>query len=163
MRGLTRRAHRLALAAHAGVPVVRTVHGTFVVRRLVHPAIILQLLPSKTEHRVAALVIQLVLAVLGLGRPRDVVVLGNTHTATQQVTGGGAGVHGELARVDDVEPTVRREVGPLGQTLGAVGAVRDVVGLLRRHGELRGQRTITKQKAGRLRAPRLERVFGVFN
>ena len=143
--------------------MIGLVHGVVVLGVLLHPAVVLQLLPREPEHGVAALVVELVLATLGLRRPRDVVVLSDADAAAEEVAGGGARVHRELARVDDVEAAVGREVRALGEALRAVGAVGDVVGLFRRHGQLLGERAVAEDEARCLRAPRLERVLGVLD
>ena len=122
-----------------------------------------ELLPGEAEHGVAALVVELVLALGGLVGPRDVVVLGHAHAAAEEVAGGGAGVHGELARVDDAEAAVRGEVGAVGEAGLAVGSVGEVIGLLRQHGELRGERAVAEEEAGRAGAPGLEIVLRVLD
>ncbi len=59
---------------------------------------------------------------------RHPVVLGHTHAPAQHITGYGARIHGVRPGVDDGQPAVRRDVGPLAQPLHAIDAVGDVVG-----------------------------------
>ena len=65
---------------------------------------------------------------------RHEVVLAHAHAATEEVTGRLALLERELAGVDDAESAVARKLRALRKPAGAVGAVRDVVGLLRCHG-----------------------------
>ena len=95
--------------------------------------------------------------------PRDAVELGDAHASAQEVAGGRARVHGELAGVDDGEAAVGGEVGPVGEAAEAVGPVGDVVCLLGDHGELRGEVAVAEQEGRRLRAPGLEVVLGVLD
>jgi len=69
--------------------------------------------PAHTEHAVAALIVELIRAADVLRVPRDAVKLGHAHAAAQEVAGSGPGVHAELARGDDLEATIRGEVGDL--------------------------------------------------
>ena len=120
-------------------------------------------MPRQTEHRVAALVVELKVLIFDALRVRDVVVLRNAHLAAHEVARSGARVQAELARVDDAEPAVRGQVGALREALLPVGPVGEVVGALGRHRKLRGELAVTQEERRRLRAPRLEVVLGILN
>jgi len=112
-------------------------------------------MPRQPEHRVSSLVVEFEGATLDALLPGYAVVFGDAHAAAQEVAGGGPSVHAELARRDDTETAVRREVGAVCEPLGAVGAVGDVIRLFGEHSELCGERAVAETEGRRLAAPGL--------
>jgi len=83
-----------------------------------------------------------------IGIRGDAIVLGDADAAAEHVARGLARLHGEGPGVDDLDPPVAGELGPLLEAPDAVGPLREVIGALRGHLELEAQLGIGQHKIG---------------
>eukprot|EP00960_Hanusia_phi_P061530 764867-Hanusia_phi.AAC.7 len=162
----------LVLGLHPGHRCVLV--DVCVVEHVVDPGVLQQVLEGDVEGGVLGLVVEAeavagsslaVRAVLHevLDEAVDAIVLGDAGAPPEHVARGLAGVHAELAGVDDGHAPVAGEVGPLLEEHRPARAVGEVLRLLRVEGHLDGQRAVAHEEGGRLRAPALEGVLGVLD
>lgn len=122
-----------------------------------------QLNERQGEPVVPGLVEQLELALPVVRAGRDAVVLGDPDAPAEQVAGRDAGLEGEGAGVDDLEASVRLEVGPLLEALDAVGPLGEVVGALGHHLELEPELAVAEHEVRHGPAPGLEADLGLLD
>ena len=119
-----------------------------------------KILERECKPSVALLVVELELPLPVVRMGENAVVLSYAHPASQNVTRWGAWIHGEAARVDDVDSAVGRDVWPSAKALYTVDSLGDIGSLFWGHSKLKGELGVAEEEVWHRPAPAFELRLG---